>query len=134
MAVDSPSVTIRSQEVDLDDATADALHGRVDVAFAVDYADAPLPRHDNISMIGIRQEDFAIASSADESGGDGPIRLGELRTRAWILPPASSQYGTALLTGLRRRGIEPAVAHEATDTAASLHLAPVPLGLTSSRR
>ncbi len=54
----------------------------------------------------------------------------ELQERSWILPPAASQYGIALRAGLRRRGIEPAVVHEVTDTAASLHLASAGLGIT----
>ncbi len=105
------------------------LHGRVDIAFALDYADAPLPRHDKISMVGLQRESYAIAPSA-EAGGVGPLGPDELRSRAWILPPASSQYGTALRAGLRRRGIEPTVVHEVTDTAASLHLASSRLGIT----
>jgi DNA-binding transcriptional LysR family regulator len=54
----------------------------------------------------------------------------DLRDRPWILPPALTQYGTALRTGLRRRGIEPSVVHEVTDSAASLHLASAGLGIT----
>ena len=130
LAAEFPGVVIRSQEVDLDDATGDVLHGRVEVAFGLDYADAPLPRHDKIAIIGLRQEDFAIAMSADDDTGAGTISLVELRRRPWILPPASSQYGTAIRAGLRRRGVEPTVAHEVTDTAASLHLAAAGLGIT----
>jgi DNA-binding transcriptional LysR family regulator len=48
----------------------------------------------------------------------------------WILPPESSQYGRAIRTGFRRRGFEPRVVHEVTDTAASLQLAAAGLGAT----
>jgi DNA-binding transcriptional LysR family regulator len=130
MATDFPRVIIRSQEVDLDDAAGDVLHGRVDVAFGLDYADAPLPRHDKISIIDLLQESFAIAMSRDDDSGVGPIRPGELGRHAWILPPASSQYGAAIRAGLRRSGVEPTVVHEVTDTAASLHLAAAGLGIT----
>jgi hypothetical protein len=40
----------------------------------------------------------------------------ELRRRPRILAPAASQYGAAIRAGLRRRGIEPSVVHEVTDT------------------
>lgn len=130
MATEFPGVIIRSQEIDLDDATGDVLHGRVDVAFGLDYADAPLPRHDKISMVGLRRESFAIAMAADEPDGQGPLDPAELQRGSWIMPPASSQYGTAIRTGLRRRGIEPTIVHEVTDTAASLHLASAGLGIT----
>lgn len=129
MAVEFPRVVVRSQEVDLDDATDDVVHGRVDIAFGLDYIDAPLPRHDKISIIGLRQEDFAIAMADGdtEAGSIGPEELGQ---RSWILPATSSQYGTAIQAGLRRRGIEPTVAHEVTDTTAALHLAAAGLGIT----
>lgn len=130
MAAEFPGVAIRSQEVDLDDATGDVLHGRVDVAFGLDYADAPLPRHDKISMVELRRESFSIAMAADETDGQGPLDAVDLRRRSWIMPPASSQYGTAIRTGLRCRGIEPTIVHEVTDTAASLHLASAGLGIT----
>ncbi len=128
LAEEHPGVAPRSREVDLDDAPADVLHGRVDLAFGLDYVDAPLPRHADIAIVQLTRESFAIATSADDA--DGPIGADELRARPWILPPAGSQYGTAIRAGLRRRGIEPEIAHEVTDTAASLHLASAGLGIT----
>ena len=130
MAAEFPGVAVRSREVDLDDAIGDVLHGRVDLAFGLDYADAPLPRHDRITLVRLRQESFAIAMADQDASGEGRLTPGELRDRPWILAPASSQYGTAIRAGLRRRGIEPSVVHEVTDTAASLHLASAGLGIT----
>lgn len=130
-----PHVTVRSREVDLDHAAGDVLHGRVDVAFALDYTEAPLPTHGGIAVERLHREEFSVAATAqglDDGDGlpDRPLSAGDLTDRPWILPPALSQYGTALRTGLRRRGIEPLVVHEVTDSAASLHLASAGLGLT----
>jgi len=130
-----PHITVRSREVDLDDAAADVLHGRVDVAFGLDYADAPLPGHEGVAVERLHRETFSVAATTD--GPDAgrrlpghPLSADDLRDRPWILPPPLTQYGTALRTGLRRRGVEPTMVHEVTDSAASLHLASAGLGLT----
>jgi DNA-binding transcriptional LysR family regulator len=130
MAGEFPGVTVRSVELDLDDVATHVLHGRVDVAFGLDYSDAPLPRHAGLTMLGLQCEEFAIAMAREPAGPGGPMTAAELRELPWIMPPASSQYGSALRAGLRRRGIEPTVLHEVTDTAASQHLAAAGLGIT----
>jgi DNA-binding transcriptional LysR family regulator len=130
MAGEFPGVTVRSVELDLDDVATYVLHGRVDVAFGLDYSDAPLPRHAGLTMLGLQREEFAIAMAREQGGPGGPMTDAELRELPWIMPPASSQYGGALRAGLRRRGIEPTVLHEVTDTAASQHLAAAGLGIT----
>lgn len=140
LAQQFPHIAVRSREVALDDAATDVLHGRVDVAFALDYPDAPLPRHDGVTVEPLHQETFSVVATAERPGADAPrpdhrlpdrpLTADDLRDRPWILPPALTQYGTALRTGLRRRGIEPSVVHEVTDSAASLHLASAGLGIT----
>jgi DNA-binding transcriptional LysR family regulator len=135
MAVAVPEVTVRSREVDLDEAALAVRHGDVDVAFGLDYPDAPVPRDDAISVIGLHEESFgiAVATSHDRTGGRRRSRSVDVETLAgldWILPPPDSQYGRALRSGFRRRGFEPRVVHEVTDTAASLQLAAAGLGAT----
>jgi DNA-binding transcriptional LysR family regulator len=131
MAKTFPDVTVRSREVDLDEAATAVRHGDVDVAFGLDYVDAPMPRDDGIAVIALHEESFDIAVAADldreTSRKAGVETLAEMD---WILPPASSQYGRALRTGFRKRGFEPRVVHEVTDTAASLQLAAAGLGAT----
>jgi DNA-binding transcriptional LysR family regulator len=129
MSAEAPEVVVRSKEVDLDAAATAVRHGQVDVAFGLDYADAPLPRDRGISVVELHEEDFDIAVAA--AGREGqPIDVDELAGLPWILAPAASSYGSAIRAGFRRRGFEPAVSHEVTDTAASLQLAAAGLGAT----
>lgn len=126
-----PDVTLRSREVDLDRAAVAVRHGDVDVAFGLDYADAPMPRDEGIAVIALHEETFGIAVAA--RSGDprrGEVDVATLAELDWILPPPSSQYGRALRSGFRSRGFEPRVVHEVTDTAASLQLAAAGLGAT----
>ena len=135
LAIEFPLIAVRSREVDLDDAANDVLHGRVDVAFGLDYPDAPLSGHRGVEVEALHRETFSVAGAADgpvasDPLPDHPLTADDLRERRWVMPPPLTQYGTALRTGLRRRGIEPAMVHEVTDSAASLHLASAGLGLT----
>jgi DNA-binding transcriptional LysR family regulator len=126
-----PEVTVRSREVDLDEAASAVRRGLVDAAFGLDYADAPLPRERGIDIVELHEEPFSIAVAAASAPADDDVVDAEvLAGLSWILPPASSQFGTAIRTGFRNRGFEPVVLHEVTDTGASLALAAGGLGAT----
>ena len=138
MSVAFPDVRISSREVDLDAATTSVRYGEVDVAFGLDYLDAPMPGHTAIRLVRLQPESFAVAvaggsipglhtSRASARDYIGTELLGNLD---WILPPETSRYGRAIRSGFRRLGVEPNVVHEVTDTAASLQLAAAGLGAT----
>lgn len=133
MAAAFPEVDISSREVDLDSATTSVKYGEVDVAFGLDYRDAPMPSDRSIELVRLPPEEFAVAVAtgslhpSEPRGGVGTELLGDLD---WILPPETSQYGRAVRSGFRRLGFEPRVVHEVTDTAASLQLAAAGLGAT----
>jgi DNA-binding transcriptional LysR family regulator len=132
MSAAFPEVTISSREVDLDATWTSVRHDEVDVAFGLDYPDAPMPRDASIRLVRLQPEKFAVAVATGSGTGSrrGTVEMEELADLDWILPPESSQYGRAMRSGLRRRGIEPRVVHEVTDTAASLQLAAAGLGAT----
>ena len=140
-----PDVSISSREVDLDAATASVRYGEVDVAFGLDYPDAPMPRDKSLHLVRLQPETFAVAVGSSQAPNARKtvarkkrapsrerdyVELDVLNEMDWILPPESSQYGRALRSGFRRLGVEPHVAHEVTDTAASLQLAAAGLGAT----
>lgn len=129
-----PEVVLTSREVDLDAVSAAVRHGEVDVAFGLDYVDAPIPRDRAVARTLLQPEEFAVAlapaSVPRPVRGRRTAEVGLLRDLDWILPPEGTQYGRALRSGLRRRDVEPRVVHEVTDTAASLQLAAAGLGAT----
>lgn len=128
-----PDVVVTSREVDLDAVSVAVRQGEVDVAFGLDYVDAPIPRDPAVVRTLLEPEEFAVAVAvAALPGGTVPrtAEVGLLRGLDWILPPEGTQYGRALRSGLRRRDVEPRVVHEVTDTAASLQLAAAGLGAT----
>lgn len=147
MRVAFPDVRISSREVDLDSATTSVRYGEVDVAFGLEYFDAPMPGDRSIQLARLPPEEFAVAvaagtvnpvpatgaaadSTSDSAERHAYVDVELLSDMDWILPPESSQYGRAIRSGFRRLGFEPRVVHEVTDTAASLQLAAAGLGAT----
>lgn len=122
-------LTIRTVEVDVDEATSAVESGAVHLAFGVDYSDAPIPRRPMVELQPLKSERFLIAVSGRLPTLDGPVALKQFASAGWILPPANTQYGLAMRHACRRAGFEPRVEHEVTDTASSLAMVAGNLGI-----
>lgn len=132
LAARHPGVRVVSREVDVDQAYAEVLAGRVDLALGLDYPDAPLDRDGSVELVRLRSERFALAVPAGRAPGGvarAPLSLAEAAAYEWILPAAGSYYGRAIRTACRRAGCEPRVVHEVTDTATSLAMVGAGLGV-----
>ena len=124
-----PGVTVRSIEVDVDAATAAVAAGTVDIAFGLDYFDAPVPRSRDVALVSLRAERFRIAVAARRKSKQRTVSLLELQDEGWVLPPATTHYGLAFRMSCRRVGFEPRVVHEVTDTATSLAMVAADLAI-----
>ena len=124
-----PGLRLTSREVVVDETAAAVRRGVVDVAFGVDYPNAPMPREGETQMVPLRTERFALAVAAEL---DAPVRidLAGAREWPWILTPGSTPFGRAIRSACRVAGFEPEVVHEVTDTSAALLLAARGLGVT----
>jgi DNA-binding transcriptional LysR family regulator len=126
---EQPGVTVRSIEVDVDAATSAVAAGAVDIAFGLDYGDAPIPRSRDVALVGLRSERFRIAVAASREMKHRTVSLVDLADEGWVLPPAATHYGLAIRMACRRAGFEPRVVHEVTDTATSLAMVAADLGI-----
>jgi DNA-binding transcriptional LysR family regulator len=124
-----PGVHLRSVEVDVDDATSAVAAGRVDLAFGVDYPQAPIPRAPDVALLVLATERFSIATPAGSPTRERPASLRDFADEAWILPPEHTSYGRAIRTACRRSDFEPRVDHTVTDTASTLSLVAAGLGV-----
>jgi DNA-binding transcriptional LysR family regulator len=122
-------VSVRSVEVDVDAAIAAVAGRSVDLAFGVDYPDAPIPRDPSVALLTLRRETFAVAAAAGTPMPGGPVPLEDLAPYSWLLPPRQSHYGLAVRMVCRRAGFEPRVDHEVTDTATTLAMVSAGLGV-----
>lgn len=123
-----PQLAVRTVEVHPDEASQAVSRGLVELAFGIDYDDAPIPRDTTVRFLELHSERFAIAYPAARA--PQTVRLHSLGDESWILPPRDSQYGVAIRMACRRAGFEPSVVHEVTDTAASLAMVSAGLGIT----
>lgn len=124
-----PGVTVRSIEVDVDAATSAVAAGTVDIAFGLDYLDAPVPRSRDVALVSLRTERFRIAVAARRKSKQRTVSLVELQDEGWVLPPVTTHYGLAFRMSCRRVGFEPRVVHEVTDTATSLAMVAADLAI-----
>jgi DNA-binding transcriptional LysR family regulator len=124
-----PDIVVHSVEVDVDAATAAVASHSVDLAFGVDYPDAPIPRDPAVTLLTLRTESFKIALSDQETAPPDAVPLSYFAEHSWLLPPERTHYGLALRMACRRTGFEPQVNHEVTDTAATLAMAAAGMGV-----
>ncbi len=130
VALAHPGIEIRTREIDVDQALPSVRRALVDLAFGLDYSDAPIPRDGRVAFVPLRTERFGLAMAGGSTLPDAVVDLADARDLEWILPPAASHYGYAMRAACRRAGFEPNVVHEVTDTAASLALAAAGGGVT----
>lgn len=126
-----PGLRVRTLELDVDQVAAAVLHGEADLAFGLDYPDAPVPQAAGVEFVPVASEVFSLGSAEPlPAGAGGRVSLAAVADRDWILPPADTNYGRAVRAACRRAGFEPKAAHIVNDTAVSLALAAQGLGLT----
>ena len=124
-----PKLVVRCLDIDVDDATAAVSRGELDLAFGLDYDDAPIPRSTDVDLISLRTERFGVASAKSPRRPTAPVSLSSLAHAEWILPPARSHYGLAVRMACRKAGFEPRAAHEVNDTATTLAMVEAGLGV-----
>lgn len=129
-----PALSVRSREIPVDAMAQAVRRGEVDVAFAVDYPSAPMPRDPATELVPLVTERFALAVppllAEQQAERVGPIHLAQAAQWPWILTPASTPFGRTIRGACRAAGFEPQVVHEVTDTAAAILMASSGLGVT----
>ena len=124
-----PRLKVRTLEVDVD-AVADLVaRGDADLAFGLDYPDAPVPQAPNLELIRVATESFRLAVPDGWDSAES-IALSDAAGWDWILPPSETNYGRATRAACRRAGFEPRVVHLVTDTAISQAMVAQALGTT----
>lgn len=124
-----PGLTISTREVDPDFAVREVSLGRVDLAFGLEYAEAPLPRERSVSVQPLFTERYWVAGGAPIQRRTA-VSLADLADEPWILPAGTTPAGRVLRNAFRHLGVEPNVQHEVNDIAAQTQMAAQGLGLT----
>lgn len=112
LAARHPELRLRTREIDPGLAVDQLVHGDLDLAFTVDYPNAPVEVRAGIVHEHVADDPFRLIVPDDhELGRDGPVAPSELGGHDFIAPDPDHLCGSFVAAFLRRSGIEPAVRH-----------------------
>lgn len=124
-----PEVTIRTTQLEPEEALDELLKGSCDLALVIDYPHAPSPRPRGIEWRALRQEPFRLVVPADDPLV-GPVELASVATRPFISGPIDTSCGTCTINACRDSGFEPDIHHEISQTLAALRAVEAGAGVT----
>ena len=114
-----PNVTVRSVQLDPDDAVGELLRGSCDLALVVDYAHAPSPRPRGVEWRVLRTEPFRLVVPIDDEL-TGPVELASVADRPFVSGSLETSCGRCTINACRDSGFEPDIHHEIDQNTAAL--------------
>jgi len=129
LATHHPQLNIRTREVDPEDALTDLRHGHLDLAFLIDYPQASEPWPASLTMVPAGRDQLHLVAPAGQFAG-GPVRLGDLAERDWIISGPHTYYGRAVRAACQQAGFELRIAHQVNEQATALAMVAAGLGVT----
>lgn len=124
-----PEVVLRAREINPDDADRDLRHGHLDLAFLLDYPDAPEPWRAGITLVPVGMDEVYLAAPTGWFA-PGQVDLADLAAYQWVLPGSRNYYGRAMRHACQLAGLEPRVVYEVDEQPTALAMVAAGLGLT----
>lgn len=129
LAAAHPDLTLRTVEVDPDDAIEELAAGGLDLAFSIDYAHAPIAARDDVCRVPVLDDYFHLVVADDDPLTGPTVGLADAADRPFIASPPFLSCGRCVLTACRAAGFEPDIAHQLDDYPTSLRLVAAGLGV-----
>lgn len=124
-----PGIQVRTKQL-APEQTANAVRdGDVDLAFAIDYADAPMAWDASLLGSQIAVERLYVAAPTGTLGA-GPVALSDLAAHPWILSSPKTHFGTAVRAACLRSGFELKITHEVEEQSTAMSMVAAGLGIT----
>lgn len=124
-----PELAVETREADPEIALPDVRLGQLDLAFLVDYPDAPEPWPAGLHMVKIGSEALRIAAPVGSLSGTR-VDLADLAELPWIVSGPETYYGRAVRAACARAGFDPIVHHQVNEQATALAMVAAGLGIT----
>ena len=122
LAARHEGLELRTRQMD-PDAAIDALAGGdIDLAFAIDYPNAPAAPRDGVERYSIAWDRFHAVLPIDDPAPGPVVALTDLVDRPFIASPPGLSCGRFLVAACRDAGFEPDIRHQLDDYPTSLHL------------
>ncbi|MGI9616140.1 MAG: LysR substrate-binding domain-containing protein [Acidimicrobiales bacterium] len=130
IAVRHPALRLRSRFLDPEFAIDSLAMGELDLAFAIDYADAPEePRTDVIRELVLNDQFFLVVPDDDDLTGP-TVSLDKVADRPFVASPPHLSCGRYVVMACRRHGFEPDVVHQLDDYPTTLRLVAAGVGVS----
>lgn len=117
-----PELSVRTRQMEPDAAVEAVQRGDVDLAFAIDYSNAPAPQHPDVVRFALIHDRFRVVVPEDDPLPTDTVTLSQLSHRRLIASPPDTSCGRCVLAACRAAGFEPDVTHELDDYATALRL------------
>ncbi len=135
LRVDHPRLRVRLTETEPAEALADLLRGDLDLAVVQDWYNRPLGLPSGLSRAPLCDDVADIAMPADHPLADrDEVDLEDFAQDPWVSWPPGAVCHEWLMFTLRRKGIEPYIAHTAAEQHTQLALIAAGLGVTVAPR
>ncbi|GAB2766640.1 LysR family transcriptional regulator [Nocardioides salsibiostraticola] len=129
LAARHPEVRLTTRETDPDDAPLDLRHGHLDLAFLLDYPDAPEPWMSGLTLVPAGMDEVHLAAPAGWFNCTR-IDLADLADCDWVMSGLDNYYGRAMRSACRQAGFDPRVVHEVDEQPTALAMVAAGLGVT----
>lgn len=124
-----PGIQISTRQLPPENMAAAVRDGDLDLAFVIDYEDAPMPWDSALLGSRIAVERLHVAAPAGALG-TGPVALSDLAEHPWILSSAKSHFGTAVRAACLRSGFHLTITHEVEEQSTAMSMVAGGLGIT----
>lgn len=127
-----PGIRLRTKQLTPEQSAEAVKDGDVDIAFTLDYADAPMPWDANLMGSPIAVERLHVAAPAGTLGGlnAGPVALSDLAEHPWILAGPRSHFGRAVQAACLRNGFQLRITHEVDEQSTAMAMVAAGMGIT----
>jgi DNA-binding transcriptional LysR family regulator len=129
LAAEHPGIRVRTRQLAPEETAVAVRRGEVDLAFVIDYADAPMPDDPGLRSVTIAVERLHAAVPAGAVPA-AAVALLELAEHPWILSSPSSHFGQAVRSACRRSGFEPDITHVVEEQSTAMAMVAAGLGIT----
>lgn len=117
-----PDLRVRTRQMEPDAAVEAVKGGDVDLAFTINYWNAPARVYPDVVRYSLIEDLFHVVVPAEDELLGPVVTLPQIADRRLIASPPDTSCGRCVITACRSAGFEPDVAHELDDYATALQL------------